>query len=74
MIQFFDDAFKDPFKISDAPSGHVNFATGVTASSQIEQNLLSAFDTGNRHASKFINERSVITEGNTTSSKSFYEP
>ena len=40
MIQLFDDAFSDPFKISDAPSGHVNFATGVTASSQLSKIFL----------------------------------
>ena len=68
MVLLFDDVFIDPFKISDAQPGLVNFATGVTASSETEHSLLNALDTG------FIKERFVIPEGNSAPSKSFYEP
>ena len=72
MVQLFEDVFIDPFKLSDALTGLVNFATGVTASPETEQSLLNALDTGHEHVSRFINERFVIPEGKTTPAKSFY--
>ena len=38
------------------------------------QNPLNALDTGHFHVSKLINERFVVPEGNTASSKSLNEP
>ena len=73
MVQLFEDVFIDSFKISDAPTGLVNFATGVIASSETEQSLLNALDTGHEHVSRFINERFVIPEGQTTPDKAYNE-
>ena len=70
MVQRFGDVYINSFKISDAPTGLVNFVTGVTASSETEQSLLNALDTGHEHVSRFINGRFVIPEGQTTPAKS----
>ena len=53
MTQMFEGSFIDPFDISD-PSDHlVNFATVVTASSEVEVNSL---DKGRQIASNIIME------------------
>ena len=69
MNAMFQDSFLNPFTTKDAPANLVNFASGVTASQEVED-LLSALDSGHELAKKFETERMVRNEGSPV--KSFY--
>ena len=73
MMDMFKESYVDPFAVSSPPVHLVNFATGVVASHDIEQSLISSLDKGQELVEKFVEERCVVQEDGKTQ-KSFYAP
>ena len=69
---FESNTFQDPFDYESVPESLINFASGIVATPQIENSLVSALEKGNKMAEKFVTERLVPNEKGTTS-KSFYD-
>ena len=63
MNAMFHNSFLNPFTTEDAPANLVNFSSGVTASQEVEDSLLSALDRGHDLAKKFVTEWLVHNEG-----------
>ena len=60
MTKMFDDVYLDPFDTKDHPNTLVNFASGVIATSVIQNSLTSALDRGSGMLKKFIRERTSL--------------
>ena len=74
MNNMFDGSFIDPFDLSNSPEHLVDFSTGIVASSQVEESMLGALDTGLSMSIKFVSERLIVPDGEQKPAKSLYAP
>ena len=74
MAKMFDSTYIDPFNIDQSPSGLVNFATGMVATSEVEGSLLTCLDKGKAATSKFVTELLVPKDGQEQPLKSIHDP
>ena len=72
MSKMFEDSYVDPFSLQDPPTRLVNFATGVVATSEVEESLLTALDKGESMAKRFVSER-LMPSAEAAPAKSFYQ-
>ena len=72
--RMFDESCIDPFDLADPPSRLVNIATGMIATPEVEESLITCHDRGSTAARKFVTQRLVTAEGNSAPEKSMYSP
>jgi hypothetical protein len=74
MKIMFDETYMDPFSLDDPPPQLVNFASGVIATTAVQESITEALEKGDAMAEKFVSERLVPAAENGSPAKSFYEP
>ena len=71
---FHNGTFINPFSFPGLPSGPINFANEVVATDEIKTSMTKALDKGTSMAERFVTERLVPRENQSSSVKSFYAP
>lgn len=63
----------DPFNVGKLPKGLLNIVTGAVSPDDIGKGLAYAFETGEKLACDFVNERLIVKDGKDHPDKGFYD-